>query len=168
GAVGARRDLVDQRRADAHGDADVGGVDAALELEPPGEEMIDPRRDRVAVAADVAQREAAAPDVVALGRHLALGESLVAFGAPAQHHAQRVVAIGEAVGLDDHVAADDALGGEAAAVDRRPHRVDDRAHAPVGPADARHAFAAPTAPGRGGSADTSRLKTSVESPAASR
>ncbi len=121
------------------GDADVLGVDPALELVTPGLEVVDPRSHRVAVAAERAQREGAAPDVVAERRHLGLAEAVVALGAPAQHDADDIVPVGEAVGLDDHVVADDALGSEAAAVDRGPDRIDDGANAAVGPRAARHA-----------------------------
>ena len=106
--------------ADAARRCDVGGVDAAREARAPGQEVIDPRRDRVAIAAELRRPE----------RRRASGRCRAASSAASchvgvvswrqqQHAREHVVAVGEAVGLDDDALADDALDGEAPAVDLR-------------------------------------------------
>jgi hypothetical protein len=62
----------------------------------------------------------------------------MAAGAPSQAHPQLVVSIGEAVGLDAHRFAGNALGGEAAAIDTGRERVDDGADAAIAAVDRRH------------------------------
>jgi len=68
---------------------------------------------------------AAVPFVVDVECHLDLVHRRLALAAPAQHHAQAVVAVGETVGLHREGLARDALDGEAPAVHRRNHRIDD-------------------------------------------
>src|SRR5690606_22274539 len=65
-----------------------------------------------------------APAIVALRRHLSLTPLAVVLAAPAQPHPERVVSVGEAIGLDGQRFAADALDREAAAADRRTHAVD--------------------------------------------
>ena len=127
----ARRGPFDQRRTDLRGDRDVCRIRAPLELVTPRQEMIHPGAHRVEVAPRGTGGEACAPDVVAERTHLGLQPVGRALGVPAQHHTQRIVPVGEAVGLDPHRLAFDAFDGEPPAIHRGPYRVDHRAHAAV-------------------------------------
>jgi hypothetical protein len=128
----ASRQRFDDRGAHPRGDGDIRGLLASRELVPPGFERIDPGGDAVAVSAGGAGGEAAAPAVVAERLHLGLLPRDGVLGAPAQHHAEKVVAVGEAVGLHDDRVSLDALDREAAAVHAGSHGVDDRARAALG------------------------------------
>ena len=119
GALGSGRDL---QRADAGGQADVVGIDAAHQLVAPRLEGVDPGRHGVEVAPERRRRELGMPLVVVAQLHRQLVPRRVAVFPPLQHHAQHVVAVGEAVGGDAHALAGHALDGEAPAVDRRAAR----------------------------------------------
>jgi len=108
-------------------DADVLGVRAAREIVPPRQEMVDPGGHRVAVAPRFGDRERAAPAVVAQRRHRRLAPLDLVVAAPAQAAGEHVVTVGEAVGLDVDLVADDALDRKASAVDRRRDALDDGA-----------------------------------------
>ena len=113
--------------------ANVRRIVAPLEFAPPRLEMIHPRHHRVCVAARTRRREFCTPHIVGLRLHVDLDSRRSSPAAPpAQHHAQSVVAVGEAMRFDGHRFARDALVGKAAAVDRRQDRIDDRAHPALG------------------------------------
>ncbi len=128
-AGGARRRLLEEVRADACRDAQIVEILAPYELGAPGKPCVRPGGDRIAIAADRLERERTAPYVVAERLHLDLAPIAFELGTPAQHDAQRIVAVGEAVCLDGEGIADDALHCETPAVHGRAHRVDDRARA---------------------------------------
>lgn len=140
GIVRAAGGAGDELRAAAQCQPDVVGIDAARQIVLPGQEMIDPRAHGVAVAADRIEVEAAAPAIVADVRHRRRLPVRGAVAPPQQRTGDRVVAVGEAIGLDDEGVAGGALHGEAAIVDRRRHVFDDRADAAVALADRRHFF----------------------------
>ena len=114
------------RRRPARPATHVVALDAALEVVAPGQEAIDPGRDRVAYMAAVAAtvksrasdrcRARAASRLRATSRRSSRRQQ--------QHAREPVVAVGEAMRFDRDRLADDALDREAAAVDdaAAPHR----------------------------------------------
>ena len=125
--VGARRAIRrfgDQFASDQRGRGDVRRVDAALEIVAPREEVIDPRRHGVTVASQALDRKLAAPAVVHRERHRHFAPVGFVLVAVAEHACERIVAVGENVGFDDHRIADDAFRREAAAVDFGQHAID--------------------------------------------
>src|ERR1700676_4967143 len=90
--------------------------------------MIHPRHHGVSVAARARRSELGEPDIVRLRLHVNFVFVACADGVPAQHHAQLIVAIGEAMRFNPDGFAGDALDGKAAAVDRRQERVDHRTY----------------------------------------
>ncbi len=131
GVARARRGRADERAAHLQRDANVGKVLAPLEFLAPGLEVIDPGRDRAAVAPGRGRRELGGPHVVSQGPHLDLVGLRRIHRPPGEHHAQLIVPVGEAVRLDADGLAGDALRDKTAAVDPGRQRVDDRAHPPV-------------------------------------
>ena len=91
--------------------------DALGELPVPRPERVDPALDRVDVPPDLGRGEASAPAVVDQRCHRRLGPLLRRLVPVPQHRRQRVVAVGEHVGLDHDDFAHRALG-------RKPARVD--------------------------------------------
>ena len=130
GALGRRGNL---DRAHARRQADVFGIDPALQFMPPRLEGIDPRRHGVVVAARRRRREFGMPFVVVaqLHRHFVPG-CTIAFAPPAQHDAQGVVALGKAVRRDAHAFGGDPLDGKAPAIDAWQDGIDDGAGATIG------------------------------------
>ena len=127
----AHRGRADERAAHLQSDANVGKVLTPLEFLAPGFEVIDPGRDRAAVAPGRGGRELAYPHVVSQGTHLDLVGLRRIHRPPGEHHAQLIVPVGEAVRLDADVFAGDALRDKTAAVDPGRQGVDDRPHPPV-------------------------------------
>ena len=121
------RRRVDQLGAGLCRDVQVLGIDAALEMVSPGQERVDPRRDRVPVTADRVDDERAAPAIVPERGHRRLMPFGLVLAAIAERTRDEVVAVGIAVGLDLDPIADDALDGEAPRVDRRSDILDDGA-----------------------------------------
>ena len=130
--AGALCRLRDQRRAQPRRRAQILGILAPGEVAPPRGEGVDPRPHRVAVGTDALQAQFAAPAVVEERLHRQLGPRARALRAPQQLRQHDIVAVGEAVRLDDEQLADRPLDGKAAAVDLRRHGLDHRARAPVG------------------------------------
>ena len=100
---------------------------ALAQVALPGEEGIGPAAHGVFVAAERLDAERAGPVIVAQefhGRDVPLS---FIFFSEKQFSDDRVVAVGEDVGLDDHVIAHGALRGIAPAIDLRTDRLDDDA-----------------------------------------
>lgn len=131
-AAGALGRLRRQLGPSARGQSQVGLVDAALEIVSPRQEAVDPNPHRVAVAVDRPGYEARAPAIVAERRHRLHVPLRLVVAAPQQLRPDRVVSIGETIGLDRDLVADDALGCEAPVVHARRHVLDHGAHAAIG------------------------------------
>ena len=103
------------------------GAALLLKLAEPSRPVVAPRLDRELVTRVALEREAAAPAIVVEERHR--GPAPFEFGRRAIEHLRRdlLVTVGEDVGPDLDRLADDALHWRAAAVDLRPHRLDDDA-----------------------------------------
>ena len=83
----------------------------------PRQKGVDPRHDRVAIAARRTEDEFRAPAVVREQRHRRELPCALVVAAIQQPTGQRVVTIGKAVGLDVHRLAGDTLDRKPAAVD---------------------------------------------------
>src|ERR1700721_379039 len=152
-AAGARRPLLDQCGADFEGNADIVLVLASLKFGTPRLEVIHPRQDHALAAARLRRRKFRRPYIVALRLHVDFEIRVGGPGEfPAQYHAQLVVTVREAVGLDGDTVPGNTFGGKSAAIDRRQNRVDDGAHPPV----ASHGLpsAEPGSPGAAAGAST--------------
>ena len=127
----AARRRTDQQRADLRRDMHVLGIDTALEMVSPGQEGVDPRLDRVPIAAERVDDKGAPPAIVAERGHRRLVPAGLVLAAVAQDTGDQIVPVGIAVGLDLDAVADDALDREAPAVDRRRDALDHGANLPV-------------------------------------
>src|SRR5207247_1661984 len=95
-------------------------------------EGVHPALDREDVAADLCDRELAAPAVVAQELHRSLAPVRRRRMPEPENRGERVMAVGEDVRLDRDGLPDDPLGRESTAVDLGHHRLDGDAPAPVG------------------------------------
>jgi len=116
-------------RSDFQGSANIFPIVAPLELAAPGFEMIDPRRDGVAIARRNGRGEVCRPHVIRMCRHVDFMGLRAADGMPPQHGPQRIVAVRETVCFDADGLARDALDGKPTAVDHRQNGVDHRSQA---------------------------------------
>ena len=107
------------------------------DLVEPGAERVAPGLDRELVAGVALERKAAGPAVVVDEAHRRAAPLGLAGNAVEHRGGDLLVAVGEDVGPDLDGIADDALDRRAAAVDLRPHRLDDDAALAVGLALAR-------------------------------
>src|SRR6266478_4653865 len=98
--------------------------DPLRELAAPGPEAVDPRLDGEPVGAELGDHELGAPAVVGEGHHRYLGRGRVALVAVPDDAGERVMAVGENVGLDRHLLAHGPLGREAPRVDLGRDRLD--------------------------------------------
>ena len=99
--------LVDEARTDLDLDLDVlSRGDSLGQARRPRSVVVDPALDRVGVAAELGDVEAAAPAVVDERRHRHLGPIRRRLVAVLEHGGERVVAVREDVGFDDHALAD--------------------------------------------------------------
>ena len=130
-ALRALRRCFDQVCADQRGDAQILGFDASREIVAPGEEMIHPGGDRIAIATHRCGSEAGAPAIVAQRRHGRFLPRRLILAPPQQQAGERIVAVREAVGFDDDFIASNAFGGKASAVHRGGKAFDHRAHATI-------------------------------------
>ena len=125
GVGGAREGVPEQHGAlgELAGEVVLAREDLALELVAPGSEQVGPGLDRILPAARPVDLEAALPaHAVEMGVDLherSLPPAPLAGPAVARHRAQHVVAVPEDVRAHGHGVARAALGGIAAAVDRR-------------------------------------------------
>jgi hypothetical protein len=87
--------------------------------------VVHPALDRVEVGLQDRHLEGRPPAVVADRLHGPLGPGGLSLASEEDDRADRVVPVGEDIGLDDHRLAHCALDREEAAVDRRPHALDD-------------------------------------------
>jgi hypothetical protein len=116
-ASSSRRRLVDECGADFGGHASVAHFFASFELAPPRLEVIHPRHDGTLKAAGLRRGKLRRPHIVALRLHLDFEVRIGgALEFPAQHHAQLVVTVREAVGFNGNAFAHDTLGGKSATI----------------------------------------------------
>ncbi len=129
GALGGMRD---ELRADQEIDGHVlAGLDLFCQAMMPRFEAIDPGLQSILILADLRDFEGAAPAVIDEGLHpgsLPAGLSLFAIQ---KDRRDRVMAVGENIGLDDHSLAHDPFRREAPAVDLRFNALDDDSFSPV-------------------------------------
>src|SRR5438445_600311 len=120
-----RRRGIDHLRCDLELQRHVlAGLDPLGELPAPGFKGIDPGLDGEHVAAELRNRELAPPAVVDERDHRRLGPGGSGVVAVADDARQRVMAVGEDVGLDGYLLAQRPLGREPAGVDLGRHRFD--------------------------------------------
>ena len=100
-------------------------VAALDEVAAPRDEGIGPAAHRVLIAPEILDTERRRPMVVVAELHW--HHAPVSFALVAVEHLgdDRIVAVGEYIGLDEHLVANGALYRIAAAVDLRPDRLDD-------------------------------------------